>query len=124
MRPTLLALLAAAAVAACDGGSSPPPAPDAWVDVDGGAAKDGGGAIDAPAAADAGAAACTGATYDPCTTGTQCLSGVCHAFSGAGLQVCTPMCTPGSACPSQNGVAITCNNMGFCKPPAANNCTR
>jgi hypothetical protein len=52
------------------------------------------------------------------------MSGICHLFNGAALQVCTPSCTPGAACPSQGGVTITCNNMGFCKPPAANNCTR
>ena len=71
------------------------------------------------------AAACTGAAYDPCTDNTQCMSQNCKAFGGAGLEVCTVTCTPGddTGC-LQNGVQGTCNNMGICKPPAANNCTR
>jgi hypothetical protein len=71
------------------------------------------------------AAACTGAAYDPCTDNTQCMSQTCKAFGGAGLEVCTVTCTVGddTAC-LQNGVQGTCNNMGICKPPAANACTR
>lgn len=72
------------------------------------------------------AAACTGAAYDPCTDNTQCTSGNCKAFGGAGLQVCTVACTPGdnTTCPTQNGQPATCNNMGICKPAAANACSR
>jgi hypothetical protein len=70
-------------------------------------------------------AACTGAAYDPCTDNTQCMSGNCKTFGGAGLQVCTVTCTVGNdATCLINGVQGTCNNMGICKPPAANSCTR
>lgn len=72
------------------------------------------------------AAACTGAAYDPCTDGTQCTSGTCQEFAQAGIQVCTQSCTPGDAttCPMQNGMPQQCNNMGICRPAAANDCTR
>ena len=71
-------------------------------------------------------AACTGAAYDPCTDNAQCTSNNCRLFNGSALQVCTTTCTPGDAttCPMQNGQAATCNNMGICKPAAANTCTR
>jgi hypothetical protein len=102
MRTLLLALF----LAACsDDGGSPPPADMATVDMPGGNA-------------------CTGAVYDPCTTNTQCMSGNCRLFMGDGIQVCTQTCTPGGACPMSGATAVTCNNMGVCKPPAANNCTR
>jgi len=65
--------------------------------------------------------ACTGALYDPCTDNTQCMSGNCKAFGGAGIQVCTVTCTVGDNPPCGAG---TCNNMGICKPNAANSCTR
>jgi hypothetical protein len=68
--------------------------------------------------------ACTGAVYDPCTSNTQCMSQNCRLFMGDGIQVCTQTCTPGGACPMAGSTAVTCNNMGVCKPPAANNCTR
>lgn len=68
--------------------------------------------------------ACTGAIYDPCTTATQCLSNNCKLFAGDNLMVCTQTCTPGTACPMAGSTAVTCNNMGLCKPPAANACTR
>ena len=70
--------------------------------------------------------ACTNAAYDPCTSPSQCTSGVCQLFSGSGFQVCTQSCTPGDAttCPQQNGMPVQCNNMGICKPAAANTCTR
>jgi hypothetical protein len=69
------------------------------------------------------AAACTGAVYDPCTDNTQCMSGNCKTFAAAGIEVCTQTCTPGdnTTCP---GTGATCNNMGICKPAAANTCTR
>lgn len=73
-------------------------------------------------------AACTGAVYDPCTSDAQCTAAgaTCKAFNGAGIEVCTVACTPGddSTCPAQNGQPVTCNNMGTCKPAAANACTR
>ncbi len=65
--------------------------------------------------------ACTGALYDPCTSNAQCMSQNCKAFGGAGIEVCTVTCTPGDNTPCGAG---TCNNMGICKPPAANACTR
>jgi hypothetical protein len=72
------------------------------------------------------AAACTGAAYDPCTDATQCTSGTCQLFQQSGFQVCSQTCTPGDAttCPMQNGAPQQCNNMGICKPAAANACTR
>jgi hypothetical protein len=44
----------------------------------------------------------------------------------AGIEVCTVQCTAGNnaTCPTQNGQPAQCNNMGICKPPAANQCTR
>ena len=70
--------------------------------------------------------ACTNAVYDPCTSAADCTSGQCQAFAQAGIQVCTQTCTPGdnTTCPMQNGVPAQCNNMGICKPPAANSCMR
>ncbi len=70
--------------------------------------------------------ACTGALYDPCTDASQCMSGKCQAFAQAGIQVCTQTCTAGNnaTCPAQNGQPAQCNNMGICKPAAANACTR
>lgn len=86
---------------------------------DGGGSQTPDAAIDAPTGT-----ACTGAVYDPCTDNTQCMSNMCRVFGSAGIQVCTESCTPGTACPMAGGVAVTCNNMGFCRPPAANACTR
>lgn len=78
---------------------------------------------------DASGTACTGAVYAPCTSNTLCTSMNCHLYQQSALQVCVqPIqpCTPGNnaTCPMQNGVAATCNNMGICKPAAANSCTR
>ncbi len=83
--------------------------------------------IDAGAGSGSGSGvACTNAAYDPCSDNTQCTSGKCQLFNGSGFQVCTQTCTPGdpTTCPQQNGQAATCNNMGICKPLAANTCTR
>jgi hypothetical protein len=99
-------VLLAALLVGCgdDGGSNPP-------------------MIDAPPAA-----ACTGAVYDPCTTASttssECMSMNCKLFDNDNLTICTQTCTPGTACPMAGSTPVTCNNMGFCKPPAANNCTR
>ena len=94
-------------------------------DASGTTANGGGGSNSGSGGGSNTAAACTGATYDPCTTNSQCMSQNCKLFGGAGLQVCTVTCTPGNDGPCLvNGVQGTCNNMGICKPPAANNCTR
>jgi len=94
----------------CDDGGTTPPADAATPD----------GATTGDAAA-----ACTGAAYDPCTDNAQCMSNNCRMFNGANLQVCTQTCTPGSnECPMQNGQPVPCNNMGICRPAAANVCTR
>ena len=71
-------------------------------------------------------AACTGAAYDPCTEAAQCMSGSCQLFQQAGIQVCTTTCSPGDAttCPTYNVMPAQCYNMGICKPPGANSCTR
>ncbi len=72
---------------------------------------------------------CAGSAYDPCTDPSQCPTTAmsCHLFMGSGFQVCTPACTPGnnSTCPvDSTGSNGFCNNMGICKPAAANNCHR
>ena len=103
MRKLALLSLIAAACSSSDG--DPKPMTDA--------------AIDAP-----GGAACTGAIYDPCTSNTQCMSGNCRLFMGDGIQVCTQACSAAMPCPMAGSTAVACNNMGICKPPAANNCTR
>ena len=69
----------------------------------------------------------TRGAYEPCTTNTQCMSNVCHFFRAQSLQVCVTTCTPGNnaTCPvDKSGVNGVCNNMGICKPAAANDCTR
>lgn len=74
--------------------------------------------------ADPNAPVCTGQLYDNCTDGAQCMSGMCHLFSGE-FQVCTQACTAGdnSTCPaSTNGAAAKCNNRGICKPAVNNAC--
>ncbi|HEY5950990.1 MAG TPA: hypothetical protein VIV40_36110 [Kofleriaceae bacterium] len=94
----------------------------------GGGGGSGSGSGSGMATVDGGAAlpACTNAIYDPCTSAAQCTSGNCTLFQGAGFQVCTQTCTPGdnTTCPMQNGQPATCNNMGICKPNAANSCMR
>jgi hypothetical protein len=104
MRKLALLSLIAAACSSSDG--DPKPMTDA-------------AAIDAPPGA-----ACTGAVYDPCTANTQCMSMNCRLFMGDGIQVCTQACSAGTPCPMAGSTAVACNNMGVCKPPAANNCTR
>jgi hypothetical protein len=107
------------ATTAC-GGDASPKADAAVASVD--AAP---GTADAPSTTpDAAGATCTGAAYDPCTDSTQCTSGNCHLFGGAGLQICTQACSAQSPCPMQNGGVVPCNGMGICRPNAANACTR
>ena len=74
--------------------------------------------------ADPGAPVCQGVVYDNCTSNTQCMSGMCHLFSGE-FQVCTQPCTAGdnSTCPSSaGGTTPKCNNRGICKPAINNMC--
>ncbi len=82
---------------------------------------------DAPMMGSGSGSMCTGAVYDPCTDNTQCMSSMCHLYTATNLQVCTQSCTAGNntTCPTDvTGVNGTCNNMGNCKPAAANNCHR
>ncbi|HEY0195183.1 MAG TPA: hypothetical protein VGC42_28910 [Kofleriaceae bacterium] len=68
---------------------------------------------------------CAGDLYDPCLDEHNCPAGVCQNFAGDGFQVCTKSCTPGmdDACGvTRDGRAASCNAMGICKPPAANDC--
>lgn len=118
----------AIALAAC-GGDDPTPdaaktidAPHTTIDAPHTTVDAPSSTIDAPAGN-----ACTGAVYDPCTVGgggVACGSGLtCKSFNGAGFSVCTPACSASAPCPNQGSTAITCNNMGSCKPPAPNSCT-
>ena len=95
---------------------------------DGGGSGSGGSVGSGSGSGSGTAMACTGAVYDPCTSDAQCTTAgaTCKAFNGAGIEVCTVPCTPGDSttCPMQNGQPATCNNMGVCKPAAANDCTR
>jgi hypothetical protein len=80
---------------------------------------------DGPDAA-GGGSACAGAVYDPCTSNDQCASMTCFDYTMFNLHVCTTSCTPGdnSTCPvDSTGQHGLCNNMGTCKPTAANSCT-
>ncbi len=126
MKHTLLACLAIGFMA-CGGDDSTdatdvPPSDSA---IDSASAIDGPATADAPATPDApSGTACTGALYDPCTVGSQCTSGMCKAFGSSGFTVCTQACSPSTPCPTTNGIAATCNNMGICKPASANTCTR
>lgn len=74
--------------------------------------------------ADPAAPLCTGQVYDNCTDNSQCMSGMCHLFSGE-FQVCTQACTANdnSTCPqSAGGTTPKCNNRGICKPAINNMC--
>jgi hypothetical protein len=67
---------------------------------------------------------CNGLLYDSCLSEHDCTSGMCKNFMGDGIQVCSQACDAvANPCPMQNGVAVTCNPMGVCKPAAANLCT-
>jgi hypothetical protein len=119
MKALLVALVFAAGCTVGDsssGGGVPtagPTAPDAATATGSGDGSGSGSGSNLPA--------CTGALYDPCTDASQCMSGNCKAFGGAGIEVCTTTCTPGDNTPCGAG---TCNNMGICKPDAANACSR
>ena len=70
---------------------------------------------------------CEGDVYDPCLQEHDCMSNNCRFFMADGIQVCTTGCTAGddSTCPkTADDKTATCNMMGICKPPAANECTR
>ena len=74
--------------------------------------------------ADPAAPVCTGVVYDNCTSNSQCMSGMCHLFSGD-FQVCTQTCTAGdnATCPvSVDGTTSKCNQRGICKPTINNMC--
>ena len=66
--------------------------------------------------------ACSGQLYDPCTSDDQCTAHLCKLYSTREVQVCTTTCSASEPCPSQNGTAVTCNNMGLCRPDAPNTC--
>ncbi len=104
------------ALGGCDGGSDPQPQSDAPTVTDGPTTTDGPVGV-----------MCTGAAYDPCTADNQCMSNDCHLYQAQNLQVCVTTCTPGnnSTCPvDRTGANGVCNNMGICRPAAANNCMR
>jgi hypothetical protein len=70
---------------------------------------------------------CTGELDVSCLQEHECTSNNCRSFAADGIQVCTMTCTAGddSTCPrTTDGKTVTCNQMGICKPPAANACTR
>lgn len=69
------------------------------------------------------ARACDGSLYDACTTDSDCASNDCKLFDNRDVQVCTQSCDANNACPDQDGSPVTCNNMGICRPDAANSCT-
>ena len=68
--------------------------------------------------------ACTGLVYDSCDpNASNCTNGMtCKAYGSSGFSVCVPaqgMCTTGG-CPDQGSATVSCNNVGYCKPNAAN----
>jgi len=79
-----------------------------------------------PASVDSGRA-CSGALYDRCLSEHDCgaASSDCRNFMLDGFQVCTKSCVVGdnaSCGMTLDGRAATCNMMGICKPPGANDC--
>jgi hypothetical protein len=55
--------------------------------------------------------------YAPCTTSSQCESGLCREYGGMGFSACTQACGPGGTCPQEpDGGAAACNKSGECKP--------
>lgn len=72
---------------------------------------------------------CEGKLYDRCLEEHDCgaTQPDCHNFAGDNIQVCTKTCTVGddATCGTTlDGRAATCNMMGICKPPGANDCVR
>jgi hypothetical protein len=83
---------------------------------------------DPPAPGDAAPGKCGGNLYDRCLSEHDCgaANADCRNFMLDGFQVCTKTCTVGndaSCGMTSDGRAATCNQMGICKPPAANDCT-
>jgi hypothetical protein len=67
---------------------------------------------------------CTGAVYDVCVNPSDCMSQNCHFYDKSNFTVCTQACNASNPCPvDSSGQPGTCNNMGICKPAAANNCS-
>jgi hypothetical protein len=124
---SLIALLFAAGCMVGPEGGGPDTTGGGGGGGDGNGSGNGSGSGSGMATVDGGVLpACTNAVYDPCTTAADCASNQCQAFANAGVQVCTQTCTPGdnTTCPQQNGQPAQCNNMGICRPPAANSCMR
>ncbi|HUJ57414.1 MAG TPA: hypothetical protein VLX92_02945 [Kofleriaceae bacterium] len=70
--------------------------------------------------------ACTGLVYDSCNpNSSNCMTGTtCKTYTASAFSVCTPTCSATVPCPDQGTTAVTCNNMGLCKPTAPNtDCT-
>jgi hypothetical protein len=70
---------------------------------------------------------CDGTLYDHCLSEHDCgaTDPDCRNFMADGFQVCSKSCTVGddaSCGMTLDGRAATCNTMGICKPPAANDC--
>ena len=100
----VLALVAAAMSVACTGHYTEPFGPPADAAI---------------------ADACLGALYDPCMSDSECESGVCKDYTGAGFEVCTEACVYcGPTCLGTCGLDSTgqgrCNMMGLCRPDVAN----
>ena len=126
MKAVIVAILFTAGCMVGETGPGPAPGPGGGGGGGDGTGQGGGGSNMAGLDAGMATAACTNAIYDPCTDAAQCTSGTCQLFQQSGFQVCTQTCTPGdnTTCPTQNGQPAQCNNMGICKPNAANSCTR
>jgi hypothetical protein len=92
---------------------------------DGGDDSVGPDAADSPDSAEG--AVCTGAAYDSCqdTVGwTDCLDGMeCRLFMQQGFTICTPSCDASNPCPDQDGVPVSCNQMGRCRGDHPNDCS-
>lgn len=114
-------------VVACTGTSTPPHVDALARQTDAPAATDAKVYMDAAKVfMDAAPNACTGQLYDSCNPAASNCTGseTCKTFTGSGFSVCTQTCSTTNPCPSQNGAAVACNNMGICKPSAPNtDCT-
>ncbi len=65
---------------------------------------------------------CMMVLYDKCQSEHDCTSNQCQNFVADGFQVCTQGCSAALPCPDNNGVAVPCDSMGYCKPAAATEC--